>query len=96
MVVQPQQNNNTLAIVLEAIGGLFGFFGIGWLVAGETTAGLILLIGGFVWVIAAIALTVATIGLFAICVVPINLAVMITSTVILINRLKERTMGMIR
>jgi hypothetical protein len=90
-----QQDNSTLAIVLEVIGGLFGIYGIGWLVAGFTSTGLFLLIGGIVWVVIAIVLSIVTLGLFALCIFPINLAVLITSTLLLNNKLKQRRMGIV-
>ena len=84
-----QNQNTTLAIVLEIVCGLFGFFGIGWLVSGNTQTGILLLVGGLIWDAIAVFLAVITIGLGFICIGPINLAILITSTIILNNRLKQ-------
>ena len=92
----PQQDNTTLAIILEVVGGIFGIFGIGWLVSGNTSTGLMFLIGGFVWLAIAIVLSVVTFGIGLICIWPVDLAIMITSVIMLNNRLKQRQMGMIR
>lgn len=92
----PQQDNTTLAIILEVVGGIFGIFGIGWLVSGNTSTGLMFLIGGFVWLAIAIVLSVVTLGIGLICIWPVDLAIMITSVIMLNNRLKQRQMGMIR
>jgi hypothetical protein len=96
MVVQPQQNNNTLAIVLEVVGGLFGIFGIGWLISGETKTGLMFLIGGLIWIAVAVVLTIVTLGIGLVCIFPIDIGILITSTLLLNNKLKQRSMGLIR
>lgn len=96
MVVAPQQqDNSTLAIILEVVCGIFGIYGIGWLVSGNTSTGLMFLIGGFVWLAVAIVLSVLTLGIGLICIWPIDLAIMITSVIMLSNKLKQRRMGVI-
>jgi hypothetical protein len=92
VVIVQQSDNSGLAIVLEVLGGLFGLFGIGWLIAGETTTGLLMLIGGFVWIGVAVVLSILTFGLFGFCLVPINLGAMITSAVMLNNKFKQKRM----
>lgn len=95
VIVQQKQDNSTLAIILEVICGIFGIYGIGWLVSGNTSTGLIFLIGGFVWLAVAIVLSILTLGIGLICIWPIDLAIMITSVIMLSNRLKQRRMGMV-
>ncbi len=45
------QKDKGIAIVLEVIPALFGFFGIGWLYTGETGIGLTLLVSGIVLIV---------------------------------------------
>ena len=85
----PQNQNATLAIVLEIVGGLFGLFGIGWLVSGNTQTGIYLLVGGLVWGAIWVFIAIFTLGIGLLCIGPINLAIMITSTIMLNNRLKQ-------
>ena len=87
------QDRTTLAIILEAICGLFGVMGIGWLISGRTSTGVILLVGYLVWVAVAFVLMLLTFGLFAFCFAPIHLAVVAVSTYLLYNRLKPQAPG---
>jgi hypothetical protein len=89
--VQPMSapvRNNGLALVLEVVPGLFGFFGIGWLVGGFTSTGLFLLIGGIIWLVVGSFLSILTLGAGFFCMAVINLIVVIVSTLMLNNRLK--------
>jgi len=99
-VMTAPQRNNGLAIALEVIGGLFGFFGIGWLIGGVTNVGLILLISGIIgniimWSLVTIAggaLAIFTFGLSFIlflCPPVVNIIVMVISTIMLNGRLKR-------
>ncbi len=84
MAVQ-QNDNKTLAIILEIVGGIFGIFGIGWLVAGKTKVGLPLLIGSFVWAIIEIIGTIVTLGFGLLCFFPIDIIALIVSAIMLNN-----------
>jgi len=86
MVAAPRRDK-TLPILLEVIPGLFGLYGIGWLVSGFTSTGLMLLIGGIVFGVIMVIVSIFTLGLGLLCWGPINLAVMITSTIVLNKRL---------
>lgn len=44
----PGAKSKSTALVLEIVAGLFGFLGIGWIYAGETQKGILILIGNFV------------------------------------------------
>lgn len=81
--------NNTLAIVLEIIPGLFGFFGIGWLASGYVTTGLILLIAGIMWTVIGSFFSVLTFGFGFACMAVINIVVVIVSALTLSSRLKR-------
>ena len=96
MVVVQQQDNSTLAIVLEVVIGLFGLYGIGWLVAGFKDTGVKILVGGLIWWLVAIVISVFTLGIGLLCIWPIDLVIMIVSVVNLSKRLKERQMGIVR
>ena len=52
-----------VALLLELIGGFFGFLGIGWIYAGKPAGGIILLIGYWLldWIVG-LTLAVATLG----------------------------------
>ncbi len=79
--------NSTLPVVVEAIAGFFGFFGIGWLMSGFTSTGLFLLIGGIIWDVVGLFFGIVTVGLGFACVAIVNLTVLISSAVILNRRL---------
>jgi len=52
-----------VALLLEVVGGFFGFLGIGWIYAGRPALGVLLLVSYWVldWIIG-LALTVTTLG----------------------------------
>jgi hypothetical protein len=95
-VVAPQQADSSTPVIVEIICGIFGLYGIGWMIAGYTVPGIVLLIGGLVW--AAIFWTVAVFTAFIglVCLVPIDIAIWVTSALILNSRLKQRRMGLRR
>lgn len=94
VVVVQQQTSNT-PVIVEIICGIFGFYGIGWMVAGYTVPGLVMLLVGILiwapifWVVAGI-----TVGIGLVCLVPIDIAIWVTSALMLNNKLKQRRMGM--
>lgn len=93
-VVVAPQNDSSMPVIVELICDLFGIYGIGWLIAGYTTPGILLLIGGFVWAALFWTITVFTVGFGLLCVAPISIAFLITSVLMLNNKLKQRRMGM--
>ena len=100
VVQQQQQPNTALAIILEVIPGLFGIFGIGWMVSGYILPGILLLIGGIivgvgVW-LATIFLAFFTFGVSFVCPGIFNLVVLITSTIILTSVLRKRSTVVVR
>jgi hypothetical protein len=89
-MVAPKRNGGA-AIVVEVIAGLFGFFGVGWLMSGFTTTGLFLLIGGIIWLVVGFLLSVVSLvagGFGFPCMVVVDVIVAIVSAVVLNNRLK--------
>lgn len=81
--------DRTLALVLEVAAGLFGFLGIGWFYAGNTTAGLLWLIGFWVGNGIAIVLDVVTFGIFACIHVPLAIATLPVSAYLLYKYTKQ-------
>ena len=83
------KNNNPL--IIEVILSLFGIYGVGWLMAGETTTGIVLLICSFViyWPFV-ILLIVFTLGLGLFCVVPLGIGAVILNAVLLNSRLNRK------
>jgi TM2 domain-containing membrane protein YozV len=64
MVAQPAKDPNT-AFLIELVGTLFGFMGLGWIYAGYTNKGVIMLIVWLVVVVVAAVISVLTAGIFA-------------------------------
>ena len=85
------------ALILEVIPGLLGFLGIGWLYAGDTTRGLLILIGYWVFLVIEFVIgttfSVLTLGLGACIALPlgvlVNLSIIGLSAYQLNNRLKH-------
>ncbi len=85
----PQAQDNTTAIVLEAVLSVFGLYGIGWLYRGRTGIGVALLIGGFVWVAVAIVIIILTFGFGALCFGPLHIAFIVGDVLMLNNALRQ-------
>jgi hypothetical protein len=83
--------NKTTALIVEILAGMFGFLGIGWIIAGKTGLGIGLLIG--YWVFLAIYVVILTLlatvtlgfGYLGLCCLPI---VPIASGMILNSQIK--------
>lgn len=83
-----QKNNG--ALIAELILSLFGVFGVGWLMAGETTVGIILLICSvFLYWPFVIFGTIFTLGLGLICIGPLAIGAIVVN-VILLNSTLDR------
>jgi hypothetical protein len=95
-VIYVVQQTPSTPVIVEVIGGLFGFYGIGWLVSGYVATGTLLLLGSLLlaglWAI----VTIATVGVGLFCIIPIDLAILISSTLTLNSRLKRKMMGRLR
>lgn len=87
--LQVQQQSTSGPIIAEVILGLFGIFGVGWLIGGKTTTGAILLGLSALWWITSIVSVVFTFGLGALCIYPIDIAFIVASAVLLNNALKQ-------
>ena len=90
VTVRPENPSRTAAIIAEVILDLFGIFGVGWLIAGETTVGIILLVASFVWWPIAVLGTIFTAGLGVLCIVPLNIIFLLVSVIMLAQRTAAR------
>ncbi len=85
-------NTNSGALIAEIILSLFGIYGVGWLIAGETTTGIVLLVCSFVlfWPLA-IMIAIFTIGFGVFfCDLPLAVGGIILNAVLLNNALKRK------
>jgi hypothetical protein len=84
-------NSNNNALVVEIILSLLGIFGVGWLLAKETTVGIILLACSILvyWPLIFLG-TVFTFGLGLICLGPMAIAAIIINIVLLNSILKRK------
>ncbi len=90
-IVNPNNSNNTPVLVEVLLSLFLGIFGVGWLIAGETTVGVILLICSFLlyWPILLIGI-IFTLGLGIICLGPLAIGAIILNAILLNNRLKRK------
>lgn len=82
------------ALAAEIILSLFGVFGVGWLIGGETAVGIVLLVCSFVlyWPIMILG-TLFTFGLGLICLGPLAIGSIILNALLLNNRLSRKAPG---
>ena len=86
-------NKNTGALIAEIILSLFSIYGVGWLMAGETTIGTILLICSAVYWLFAFVFTIVTFGiglLCLLCLAPLSIAVIIINALLLNSNLDRK------
>ena len=84
-------SKNDGALVVEIILSLFGIFGVGWLMAKETTVGTILLICSFFiyWPILILG-TIFTFGLGLLCLGPLTIGAIILNALLLNSNLNRK------
>lgn len=87
--IAPKNNG---ALIAELILSLFGVFGVGWLMAGETTVGVVLLICSFVlyWPFAILG-TIFTLGLGLICIGPLAIGAIVVNIILFNSTLDRKT-----
>ena len=90
-VVNNASTKNNTPLIVEILFSLFGIYGVGWLMAGETTTGVILLICSFVvyWPLL-ILIAVFTLGLGLACDFPLGIAAIIINAILLNNTLNRK------
>lgn len=85
---RPQRpRSGTAPVVIEAVGAFFGIFGLGWLMTGRNTTGILLLLGGLVWDV--IGLGLITSGVGACCFLPVHVVFIALTTVLLSNHIRR-------
>ena len=94
MTMMPvQQPNKDGALATEIILSLFGLFGLGWLIAGETTVGIVLLVcSALIYWPIFVGGTIMSDGIGLICLGPMAIAAIIINAVLL-NRRCSRKMA---
>lgn len=83
---------NSGAVVVEVLLNIFlGIYGVGWLMAGETTTGVILLIASLViyWPTVLVG-SIFTLGLGLFCLIPLAIGGVILNAILLNNMLKRK------
>jgi TM2 domain-containing membrane protein YozV len=70
---RPLKDRNT-TLILEILPGLFGIYGIGWMYANRMNTGVMLLVGGLIWLVIAVIINIATGGFACFCTIPVNIA----------------------
>ncbi len=80
-----------LALLIEAVPAFFGFFGIGWMYAGNTGVGLLWLIVMLMWDALTIGLATATGGLWCCCALPVSLFAIALSVGLLYEHTRHHT-----
>lgn len=76
---QRPPKDRSIALILEILPDLFGLFGFGWIYAGNTSAGLMWLVGMLFWDFIAIVIGVLTGGFGCFCTIPVNLVLTVVS-----------------
>ncbi len=77
------------AFVLELVLGLFGFLGIGWVYAGRTTLGLVMLVGWWVIVIGGLGGSFVTGGLGCCLWLPVHVGAPIVSALLVRSEIEK-------
>jgi hypothetical protein len=86
----PPPRRDNVPVVVEAIASFFSLYGVGWLMAGETTTGLILLVAGLAWGAIIAGSGIATAGLGFCVTLPLHIVFMVLTITQLNARLKAR------
>ncbi len=92
VVNNPGATKNTTPLIVEILLSLFlGVYGVGWLMSGETTVGVVLLICSFViyWPLL-IAIAVFTLGFGLICDFPLAIAAIVINAILLNSALNRK------
>lgn len=81
--------DKSIAMILEILPGLFGLYGFGWIYSGNSSTGIMLLVGGLIWDFIAILSGVLTAGFACFCTIPVNILVITFSSMRLNTYIKE-------
>ncbi len=80
-----------IALILEILPGLFGFYGIGWIYSGKTMTGVILLGVGLLLIFIYGVSAIFTAGSACLCAIPTNMIAVLLSGIFLNSYTKEHT-----
>ena len=88
----PVTNTDSGPLIAEVLLSLFlGIYGVGWLMAGETTTGIVLLVCTFLVYYPVVILgTILTLGIGLLCIGPLAIAAIIVNAILLNNVLKRK------
>jgi TM2 domain-containing membrane protein YozV len=91
-IVNAQSDKKSAALIAEIILSLFGIFGVGWLIGGETTIGIILLVCSFLlyWPLVILG-TLLTLGFGLVCLGPLAIGSIIVNALLLNSKLNHKT-----
>jgi hypothetical protein len=78
---QPQDNTDTVAMILEIVFGIFGIMGMGWLYAGNILTAVLIFIGFTIFVLVEAALIALTGGLCGCVAFPLNIGIAVFSAI---------------
>lgn len=86
---QVKQSPSAGPVIVEVILGLFGIFGVGWLAAGKTPIGLILLVLSAAWWVVSAFAAVHTVFVGCCGIIPLNLVFVAVSASMLHNAMRR-------
>jgi hypothetical protein len=91
-VVTTSSTNNSAVLVEVLLSFFLGIYGVGWLMSGETTIGVVLLICSFVvyWPVLIVG-TILTLGIGLFCLGPLAIGAIIFNAIMLNNAIKRKT-----
>jgi len=95
-VVTTSSTNNSAVLVEVLLSFFLGIYGVGWLMSGETTVGVVLLICSFVvyWPVLIVG-TILTLGIGLFCLGPLAIGAIIFNAIMLNNALKRKATAQI-
>ena len=85
----PSLKDRSLVYILEILPGLVGFLGFGWIYAGQTSTGILFLAGNIMYLCIAGFITALTGGIALLCFWPLEVGVLIVSTILLSNHVNQ-------
>lgn len=91
-VVNSANSTSSSAVVVEVLLNIFlGLFGVGWLMARETTIGVVLLVCSYLvyWPLFAV-ISIFTFGVGLLCLVPLHIGLLILNPILLNNAMKRK------
>lgn len=91
-VVTTNSTSNSAVLVEVLLSFFLGIYGVGWLMSGETTVGIVLLICSFVvyWPVLIIGI-IFTLGFGLLCLGPLAIGAIILNAIMLNNAIKRKT-----